>query len=85
MKARVIVQPDADEQALTIDTWWRENRPAAPSLFADELVAAFGLLAEGPGAGACTLRGTSTPWCYSVTFWERGDLPKGSSFGPDPK
>ncbi|MFL5345468.1 MAG: type II toxin-antitoxin system RelE/ParE family toxin [Hyalangium sp.] len=51
MKARVIVQPDADEQALAIDSWWRENRPAAPNLFADELVAALGLLADAPGAG----------------------------------
>ena len=51
MKARVIVQTEADEQALAIDSWWRENRPAAPGLFADELVAALGLLAEAPGAG----------------------------------
>ncbi len=51
MKAHVIVQPEAAGQALTIDSWWRDNRQAAPDLFADELAAPFGLLAEAPGVG----------------------------------
>lgn len=51
MKARVIVQPEAADQVLVIDSWWRENRLAAPSLFTNELAAALGLLADAPGAG----------------------------------
>ncbi|WP_075306426.1 type II toxin-antitoxin system RelE/ParE family toxin [Hyalangium minutum] len=51
MKAHVVVQPEADEQALVIDSWWRENRLAAPDLFANELTAALGLLADAPGVG----------------------------------
>jgi len=31
--------------------WWAENRPAAATLFADELERTFRLLVETPGAG----------------------------------
>ncbi len=51
MRARVRIQPEADEQARTIDQWWRINRAAAPNLFADELAAAFVLLSGAPGVG----------------------------------
>lgn len=34
-----------------IQTWWRKNRPAAPYLFLDELVAAEVLLRNDPTFG----------------------------------
>jgi plasmid stabilization system protein ParE len=40
------------EQARAVDAWWRENRPAAPSLFADELASALRLLRRTPEMGA---------------------------------
>ncbi|WP_437906596.1 type II toxin-antitoxin system RelE/ParE family toxin [Sorangium sp. So ce327] len=40
------------EQARAVDAWWRENRPAAPSLFADELAAALRMLQRTPETGA---------------------------------
>ena len=33
--------PEADNHVRAIDEWWRRNRTAAPSLFLDELGAAF--------------------------------------------
>lgn len=51
MKARVRIQPEADEQARAIEQWWRENRRASPDLFTDELAAAFNLLSDAPAAG----------------------------------
>jgi plasmid stabilization system protein ParE len=51
VKARVRTQPEADEQARAIADWWRVNRPASPSLFTDELAAAFVLLSGAPAAG----------------------------------
>jgi plasmid stabilization system protein ParE len=41
----------ASAQAKAIDSWWPENRPAAPELFVDELAGAVGLLATAPEAG----------------------------------
>jgi plasmid stabilization system protein ParE len=51
MTVRIVVTPEAEEQARTIDSWWRNERPAAPSLFAEELAAAFALLGDAPEAG----------------------------------
>lgn len=47
----VVVVPVADLQIRTIDDWWRANRPAAPALFAEELAAAFELIANAPRIG----------------------------------
>ncbi|WP_437590379.1 type II toxin-antitoxin system RelE/ParE family toxin [Sorangium sp. So ce1000] len=40
------------EQARAVDAWWRENRPAAPSLFADELASTLRMLRRTPEMGA---------------------------------
>lgn len=47
----VVVVPDAELQIRTIDAWWRENRTAAPGLFAEELAATVGLIASAPNIG----------------------------------
>ena len=49
---KVELSAEAQAQIDRIDAWWRENRPAAPSAFAEELEAALRLLAETPGAAA---------------------------------
>jgi plasmid stabilization system protein ParE len=51
VSARVEVLPDALEQIEQAAAWWREHREASPELFADELAAAFTLLAEQPESG----------------------------------
>ena len=51
MTARIVVAPEALEQAEAIDDWWRSNRPSAPGLFADELASALATLAEAPLIG----------------------------------
>jgi plasmid stabilization system protein ParE len=51
MTVRIVVTPEAEEQARAIDTWWRKERPAAPGLFTEELAAAFALLGDAPEAG----------------------------------
>jgi plasmid stabilization system protein ParE len=42
---------EARRRALLVDGWWRENRPAAPSLFSVELTHAFELLVSSPRLG----------------------------------
>ena len=51
MSLPVTTTPEADAQTRTIDDWWRENRPASPNLFFDELSSAFDLLAHAPNIG----------------------------------
>ena len=51
MSARVIVSPEAEAQIRAIDRWWRENRTAAPELFAQELSHASATLEAMPFAG----------------------------------
>ena len=51
MSLSVTTTPEADAQIRTIDDWWRENRPASPSLFFDELSSAFELIAHAPNIG----------------------------------
>jgi plasmid stabilization system protein ParE len=43
--------PEADVQILEIHNWWRANRRAAPALFAEELAAAFEMIAHAPTIG----------------------------------
>jgi len=43
--------PEADAQILAIDTWWRSNRLASPSLFLDELAASFDIIGHAPQIG----------------------------------
>jgi len=53
--------PDADEQIVRADAWWRENRPAAVDLFAAEFETAVRLIELLPDGGvpyrASPLRG----------------------------
>ncbi len=51
MSAAVIVSPEAEAQARAIDRWWRENREAAPGLFAQELAATLATLRAMPSIG----------------------------------
>lgn len=51
MTLRVVVSPEAEEHARTIDSWWQRERPAAPNLFLEELAAALDLLGGAPLAG----------------------------------
>ena len=41
----------AQRQADRMEDWWVANRPAAPTLFTDELEETFHLIAETPGVG----------------------------------
>jgi len=43
--------PRALAEAKRIKTWWRRNRPAAPSLFDQEFAAALDRIAQLPGVG----------------------------------
>jgi len=47
---KVELSAEAQAQVDRIDAWWRENRPAAPHLFADEFAEALLTLAETPAA-----------------------------------
>ncbi|MBX3463066.1 MAG: hypothetical protein KF830_07835 [Planctomycetes bacterium] len=47
----VVVPPGAELQIRTINGWWRENREAAPDLFAEEVASALDLLARVPRFG----------------------------------
>jgi plasmid stabilization system protein ParE len=51
MSPRVVTTPQADDDIRTIDEWWRENRPADPDLFAEELTEAMALLGVVPEMG----------------------------------
>ncbi|MGB8930207.1 MAG: hypothetical protein WCC48_03030 [Anaeromyxobacteraceae bacterium] len=49
---KIVFTPEGDRQATDKDRWWRENRPASPDLFSDELADILGLIARTPNAGA---------------------------------
>jgi plasmid stabilization system protein ParE len=49
---RVGFSRTADAQVGTIDGWWRENRPAAPDMFQQELEGAVRLLQTTPLIGS---------------------------------
>jgi len=48
---RVGFSRTADAQVETIESWWRENRPAAPDMFSRELESAVRLLETSPLIG----------------------------------
>jgi plasmid stabilization system protein ParE len=48
---RVGFSRTADAQVETVESWWRENRPAAPDMFSRELEAAVHLLENSPLIG----------------------------------
>lgn len=48
---KVELSDEAQVQVQRIDAWWRENRPAASDLFADELEQALRALEGAPGLG----------------------------------
>jgi hypothetical protein len=47
---KVVTTPEADAKIRNIDSWWRENRAAAPDLFSQELAASFDMLEAIPNA-----------------------------------
>lgn len=47
----LLVTPEAEHHIDTIDLWWRENRPASPDLFEQELAAALDLIQTWPEVG----------------------------------
>ncbi len=51
MTYRLRVASQASRQIREAARWWIENRPKAPDAFADDLEAAFRLIAELPGVG----------------------------------
>jgi plasmid stabilization system protein ParE len=48
----VVLEARAAREIAEIDAWWRENREAAPELFADELLSALDMIALVPSLGA---------------------------------
>ena len=51
MSTSIVTTPEADQQVLRADEWWRENRPAGSSLFTDELAGSFAALRRAPQLG----------------------------------
>jgi plasmid stabilization system protein ParE len=49
---KIVFVEDALDHVDTIDRWWREHRPSAPDLFANELIAALRVLADAPLIGS---------------------------------
>jgi plasmid stabilization system protein ParE len=48
---KVELSEEAHGQVLEIDTWWRQNRPAAPNLFTEEIDRLLLLLEARPNLG----------------------------------
>lgn len=67
--SRVLIAGPADAQIEAIDAWWRANRSASPSLFAEQLLGAFDLLESTPAAG--------TPYPHAVEGVRRLSLRTG--------
>ena len=55
---RVELSEEAHAQVTEIDTWWRENRDAAPDLFTTELGNALTMLERAPSLGTPYEAGT---------------------------
>ena len=54
MSVHIHFRAGAREEAVAIDRWWRTHRPAAPTLFVDELEQTLSLLRAQPLAGRVT-------------------------------
>ena len=63
MTYEVIVLPKAKRQIRKIDAWWRENRPAAPTLFMAEFERARARLGVFPDSGR-RYSATVADWRY---------------------
>jgi hypothetical protein len=61
MTVPVIFSAIASGQVDEIDVWWRANRPAAPTLFGQELQAAMERLAEANLASTEPRRQSGAP------------------------
>jgi plasmid stabilization system protein ParE len=48
---KVELSDEARAEVARIDAWWRQNRPAAPDLFVDELEQALLALRDAPAIG----------------------------------
>ena len=48
---KVELSDEAKAEVARVDAWWRQNRPAAPDLFLDELEQALTALADAPALG----------------------------------
>jgi plasmid stabilization system protein ParE len=51
-RPRIELSPDALTQIRAIRNWWEENRPAAPDLFREELLATVEALQSAPKGAA---------------------------------
>ena len=51
MSLQVRITPQAEAQIRSIDHWWRDQRPTAPDLFAQELADAVRLIGNAPELG----------------------------------
>ncbi len=51
MKANIRMSRTAKGHTRKAAEWWRDNRPAAPGLFQEELEAAMASLSEAPDMG----------------------------------
>lgn len=60
MSLPVRTTPESDAEIREIDDWWRNNRPAAPDLFLDELSASFDVIGHAPHIGRL-YRGSPIP------------------------
>jgi plasmid stabilization system protein ParE len=47
----VVTPPEVEAEIRAIDAWWRENRPASPGLFAEELAGGLEILRGTPHVG----------------------------------
>lgn len=73
-EVRFLARARAD--VLRIDTWWRENRPAAPNLFREELTRAVSFLEDRPELSAVfghrrgeTVRRVVLPECRAHAYY----------------
>jgi len=48
---KLVFTPEAERQAIEMDSWWREHRPDARDLFARELAEARELITATPSIG----------------------------------
>ena len=75
---KLFFTPQADHQAMEIDSWWREHRAGARDLFARELAETRELIVGAPTAGILFFPCRSS--CASVAGSPTSALP--ASFGP---